>query len=196
MRRAFSKGDILQNHLLGFFKKNAQPHLSIKFIHDTKVANKSDFEYDTGLYDTYGNRIYKMTPTIVFIDSFANLMPEDIATDEEMDSGMGATSTAKKNTQLVKKISQLLKAANIILFTINHIMDDIQMGFIPKPQQIAGLKQGERLPGGKAAMYLAMNLFRMDEKGTLKAEEGYGINGTIVDITAVKSRTNATRRSV
>ena len=29
LRRAFSKGDILQNHLLGFFKKIAQTHLSL-----------------------------------------------------------------------------------------------------------------------------------------------------------------------
>ena len=39
-------------------------------------------------------------------------------------------------------------------------------------------------------------MFRLDEKSQLKETEGYGINGTVIDITAVKSRTNATRRSV
>lgn len=168
----------------------------IKMIHDEKLANRSDYEYDTGLYDTNGERIYKLVPTLYFIDSLAMLMPNDIANDDEMDNGMGATSTAKKNTQLIKKISQLLRGANIILFTVNHILDDIQMGFLPKPVQIDGLKQGERMPGGKAAIYLANNLVRLDEKGKLKDTEGFGINGTIVDMTLVKSRTNSTKRSV
>lgn len=165
----------------------------IKWIHDQKINARAEFEYDTGLYDTYGNRIFKLRPTFYFIDSFAMLMPDDIL-EGEMDKGMGATATAKKNTQLVKKISQLLKAANIVLFTINHINDDVNTGFMPKPVQIDGLKQGERMPGGKAVQYLANNLFRMDQRGTLKEEEGYGIFGTVIDVSSVKSRTNASKK--
>lgn len=168
----------------------------IKALHDLKVANRKDYEYDTGLFDTDGNRIFKLVPTLYFIDSFAMLLPNDIASEDEIANGMGSASTAKLNTQLIKKISQLLKEANIILLTVNHILDDIQMGFLPKPVQVAGLKQGERLPGGRAAIYLANNMFRLDEKSTLKATEGYGIDGTVVDITIIKSRTNATKKSV
>lgn len=168
----------------------------IQAIRDIKVSNKSDFMYDTGLYDTYGNKIVKMIPTIYFIDSFAMLMPEDIIDKEEIDAGMGATKIAKSNTSLIKKISQLLREANILLFSINHIMDDVQTGFIPKAAQISGLKQGERLPGGKTALYIANNMFRLDDKGTLKDSEGYGINGTVVDITIVKSRSNQNKTSV
>lgn len=168
----------------------------IKNIHDIKVSNRTDYEYDTGLYDIYGERIFKLVPTLYFIDSFAMLMPNDIAEDDEMGNNMDGAGTAKKNTQLIKKISQLLKEANIILFSINHILDDIQIGFMPKPAQIAGLKQGERISGGKAYLYIANNMVRLDEKGTLKAEEGYGISGTIVDLTLVKSRTNVTKRSI
>ena len=87
----------------------------IQAIRDIKVSNKSDFMYDTGLYDTYGNKIVKMIPTIYFIDSFAMLMPEDIIDKEEIDAGMGATKIAKSNTSLIKKISQLLREANILL---------------------------------------------------------------------------------
>ena len=168
----------------------------IRNIYDIKMENRSDFEYDTGLFDIYGNRIYKLEPTFYFIDSLAMLMPNDVVQDDELFSNMTGSSVAKQNTALVKKISQLLKGANIILITINHILDDIQLGFIPKPQQIAGLKQGERVPGGRTMLYLANNMFRLDEKTTLKEAEGYGINGTVVDITIVKSRTNASRRSV
>lgn len=168
----------------------------IKAIHDEKVENRADYEYDTGLFDTFGNRIYKLVPTFYFIDSFAMLMPNDIVDEATIDGSMSATAIAKNNTQLIKKMTQLLSSANIILFTINHILDDIQMGFLPKPVQLDGLKTGERISGGKTALYLANNLFRLDEKTTLKDSEGFGINGKIVDISLIKSRTNATRRSI
>jgi RecA/RadA recombinase len=168
----------------------------IQTIHDLKIENKKDFQYDTGLYDTYGNRIYKLIPTIYMIDSLPMLLPENLADDDELGGSMDASSVAKSNTMLLKKISQLCKEANIILFTVNHILDEIQMGFIPKAAQISGLKQGERLPGGKAAIYLANNMFRVDDSLTLKETEGFGINGSVVNITLIKSRTNATKRSV
>ena len=168
----------------------------IMFIHDSKVENRSEYEYDTGLYDTYGNRIFKLIPTIYLIDSFAMLMPEDVLDKDELDAGMGPTKVAKVNTNLVKKISQLLRDANIILCTINHINDDPQTGFLPKPAQISGLKQGERLPGGKAALYIANNMFRLDDRSPLKENEGYGIAGQVVDISLVKSRTNQNKRAV
>lgn len=168
----------------------------IQTIHDEKVKNRKEFEYDTGLYDTCGNRIFKLVPTVYMIDSLPMLLPEDLTEDDELGGSMDASSIAKKNTMLLKKISQLCKEANIILFTINHILDDIQMGFIPKAAQISGLKQGERLPGGKAAIYLANNMFRTDDSLTLKETEGFGINGSVVTLTLIKSRTNATRRSI
>lgn len=169
----------------------------IKVIHDIKINNRAEFEYDTGLYDTDGNRIFKLQPTVYVIDSLPMLMPEDISDEDEMDAGMGASKIAKMNTQLVKKICQLLKEANIILFTINHILDDININPYQQKQAIvAGLKPGERLPGGKAAVYLANNMFRLDDSKVLKATEGFGIDGSVVSASIVKSRTNRTRRSV
>lgn len=169
----------------------------IKLIHDLKLENREVFEYDTGLYDTDGNRIYKLQPTVYIIDSLPMLMPEDIATDDELKGGMSAAQIAKSNTEIVKKIVQLNKEANIILFTINHILDDIQINpFSRKQAQIAGLKEGERLTGGKAAVYLANNMFRLDDIKMLKESEGFHIDGSIVEVTIIKSRTNRTRRSV
>lgn len=171
-------------------------YYQIKEHYDSKLEHKAELMYDTGLYSTSGERIFKLIPSFYFIDSFAMLMPKDITEDAVGENVMGATATAKKNTELVKKISQLLKEANINLFTINHILDDIQMGFLPKPVQVDGLKQGERMPGGKTAQYLANNLIRLDEKKKWKDTEGFGINATVVEATPVKSRTNATRRAV
>lgn len=169
----------------------------IRFIRDTKRANQTELQYDTGLYDTDGNRIFKFIPTFYFIDSFAMLLPEDVNEDEEMEASKNqAMSLAKKNTSFIKKIGQLLKEANIVFFTINHIQDDVQMGPFSTPVQVEGLKKGERLPGGKTALYLANNMFRLDKTKTLKEEEMFKIAGSVVDFTICKSRTNANLRSV
>lgn len=168
----------------------------IQALHDIKIENKKDYMYDTGYYDTNGKRIFKLVPTVYVIDSLPMLLPESLVEDDELGGSMTASSIAKTNTMLIKKITQLLKDANIIMFTVNHILDDIQMGFIPKAAQISGLKPGERLPGGKAALYLANNMFRADDTNTLKKDKDYRIDGSIVNITLIKSRTNATKRTV
>ena len=169
----------------------------LRTIHDLKVNNPKEYEYDTGLYDTAGNRIFKLIPTFYFIDSFAMLLPNDINDETEMEGGKNdAMSMAKKSTVFIKKIAQLLKGANIVLFTINHIMDNPQMGPFVKASQVEGLKPDERLPGGKTSLYLANNLFRMDKAKSLKESEAFGIPGTVINFTICKSRTNANMRSV
>ena len=44
--------------------------------------------------------------------------------------------------------------------------------------------------GGAAIVYLSNLMLRFDDKSKLKADEGMGINGAIVDVTLVKSRSN------
>ena len=39
-------------------------------------------------------------------------------------------------------------------------------------------------------------MFRADDSNTLKKDKDYGIDGSVVNITLVKSRTNATKRSI
>ena len=163
----------------------------VKTIHDLKIENKSDYLYNTGKKDIFGHDIYKMIPTFYFIDSFAMLMPEDIQGDNALGTNMTGAQTAKKNAELVKKMGQLIREANIIMFVINHILPDIATGYGPNPAQLSGLKVGERISGGRTALYLANNMFRLDDAGTLKDTEGFGIKGTIVNIKAIKSRTNA-----
>ena len=201
---------VRREFLLGLDKNELNNHLDIRnngittenlykriqIIHETKMENRKDYEYDTGLYDTDGNRIFKLLPTVYVIDSLPMLMPESLMEDDELGGSMAASSIAKTNTMLVKKMTQLAKEANIILFTVNHINDDIQMGFVKKAAQISGLKEGERLPGGKAAIYLANNMFRVDDSITLKEDKDYGINGSVVNFTLIKSRTNATKRTI
>ena len=168
----------------------------IKTIADEKINNEKEYTYDTGYYDIHGNRVFKMIPTVYVVDSLPMLLPENLSDEEDLAGSMAASSIAKTNTMVFKQISQLCKKANIIFFTINHILEEIQMGFIPKAAQISGLKQGERLPGGRAAIYLANNMLRVDDTNTLKPDKDYGIDGSIISMTLVKSRTNATKKSI
>ena len=166
-------------------------------IYDEKMDNKADYEYDTGLCDSRGNRIFKLIPTVYILDSLALLTPEKFTEEEELSGQMFTTGTAKPNTTVCKRIIPKLKAANIILFTINHINDKIEINaFTHSKAQIGYLKQGETLPGGKAALYLANNMIRVDDGAKLKASEGIGVDGKIVDFEIIKSRTNAAGRSV
>lgn len=171
-------------------------YAKIRAIYDSKISNKKEFTYDTGLYDIQGNRITKFVPTLYGIDSFAMLMPENIEESDDLGTNMVGGQTAKQNSMLVKKISQLCKEANIILFTINHIATGIQTGYIPKQSQLAGLASDERLPGGQTAIYLANNLFRVDDGAKLTPDKDYGIDGSVIKFTIIKSRTNANRKSI
>ncbi len=168
----------------------------IKMIHDIKLNNRDKYEYDTGLFDSFGNRIFKFEPTIYILDSIAMLMPDKITEEEELSGQMSATGAAKTNTRIFKQIVPLLKSANIILLVVNHILDDVQINPFAKSQsQVSYLKQGERLPGGKAAIYLANNMIRLDDT-KLKPDKGYNIYGSIVNLSLVKSRTNKSGLSI
>ena len=170
----------------------------IESIYNEKLNNKADYEYNTGLLDSKGNEIYKLIPTVYILDSLAMLTPEKIVDDSsELGGQMNATAMAKTNTAVFKRIVPKLKAANIILFTINHINDKVEINpFSHSKSQVGFLKQNETLPGGKAALYLANNMIRVDDGKVLTEKDGLGIYGKIVDFTFIKSRTNASGRSV
>lgn len=160
----------------------------VMILHDNKLEMSSELTYDTGYLDMSGRKIYKLEPTVVIMDSLALLMPEKILEEEGVAGGMSATSPAKMNAQIFRRMIPMLKMANIILFVINHITDDINLR--PKKSQLAFLKQGEALPGGKEAVYLATNILRVDDIEKLKPEEGYKINGAIVELSLVKARSS------
>ena len=169
----------------------------INSIYELKINNREEYEYDTGLFDPLGNRIYKLEPTVYIMDSLAMLSPESLTEEEKLAGQMSATGMAKTNTQVFKRIVPKLKAANIILIVINHINDKIEINaFAKTAAQVGYLKPGETLPGGRAAIYLANNMFRLDDSTKLKESEGLGVYGKIVDVSIVKSRTNAGGRSI
>ena len=163
----------------------------IKIIHDIKLEHMDEFEYDTGALSPTGEKIYKMVPTVYILDSLALLTPDKYSEEDELSGQMSTTAAAKTNTQVFKRIVPLLKAANIILFVINHITEKVEISAFAKSQgQLSYLKPDERIGGGRAAIYVSNLLIRMDDHSKMKEDEGFGIDGILVDLTLLKSRTS------
>ena len=163
----------------------------IKIIHDIKLEHRDEFEYDTGTLSPTGEKIYKLAPTVYILDSLALLTPDKYSEEDELSGQMSTTAAAKTNTQVFKRMVPLLKAANIIVFVINHITEKVEISAFSKSQgQLSYLKPDERIGGGRAAIYVSNLLVRMDDHSKMKEDEGFGIDGILVDLTLLKSRTS------
>lgn len=160
----------------------------IKMIHDMKMANRDEFIYDTGKLDSFGNPIMMFEPTVYILDSVALLMPKNVLEQDELGGTMSTTAGAKVVTQVFRGIIQMLKAANIILIAVNHILDDVSITGRPKKPSLSCLKVGETLPKGKTIIYLANTIIRLDDVTKLKGDEKYKVWGSLVEATLVKSR--------
>lgn len=168
----------------------------IKMIHDLKLANREEYMYDTKAFDYSGKRIFKYEPTVYVLDSLSMLMPEKYTEEEQLSGSMSATAAAKTNSMSFRRIIPMLKAANIILLMINHINQKVEINpMMHSKTQVGYLKQGETLPGGNTTIYLSNLLLRFDDGTKLKPDEAFGIAGTMVDITLVKSRNNRAGKS-
>ena len=163
----------------------------LRMIHDLKLENRAQYEYDTGCFDSDGNRIFKLEPTVYILDSVALLMPAQYTEEETLSGSMSATAAAKSNSMSFKRIIPMLKSANIILLAINHINKKIEINpMVHTKSQVGYLKQDESLPGGNTVIYLTNLLLRFDDNSKFKKDEAFGISGNLVDITLVKSRNN------
>ena len=168
-------------------------YTQIKAIHDAKLKDEEKYRYNTGLVDSLGNPIIKFQPTVYIVDSIAMLAPEKLTQEEEMSGQMSTTASAKMLAQLFRRITPMLKEANIIFFGINHITKKIEINsFVHTKSDNAYLKQDETLPGGVTPLYLANNIFRLDDGTKLTSDKDFGIDGCHVTVSLVKSRTAAT----
>lgn len=165
----------------------------IKTIHDLKTENREEYEYDTGMFDSFGNRIFKLEPTVYILDSLAMIMPEKNLDEDELSGAMSATSSARAVAGTFRRVIPMLKTANIILIVINHIGTKIQ-GMVKTKSDMSYLKLDETLPGGKTPLYLANNLIRLDDVN-LKESDTLGINGKIITATLSKTRSSSAGRT-
>lgn len=169
----------------------------IRMIYDSKMKDRDKFVYDTGLYDVNGERIYKLQPTVYILDSLAMLATENVYEADELGTSMSQTASAKANSIMFKQMMPYLKSANIILIIVNHINEDVSINPMQrKKAQIAYLKQGETIPGGRKALYASNAIIRFDESTKLKPDEAFYIQGAIVDVSILKSRTAAPGKSI
>lgn len=163
----------------------------IKMIHDMKINDPEHFMYDTGLLDNFGAPIKAFEPTVYILDSIAMIMPDKYTQEDELAGNMAATSGARVIAQIMRTIIPMLKSANIILFIVNHILEDVSINPMQHNKtQVAYLKQGERLPKGNTVIYLSNNIIRLDDATKLKDDEKFHIAGSLTKVTFVKSRSN------
>ncbi len=155
------------------------------------AKHPDEYTYNTGLFNAFGQPIRKIIPTVIILDSLPLLMPKDISDEEKLSGQMSATSQAKTNSLIFRRLAQHLNKSNTILFIINHINQNININpFAPKQAQINYLKQDETLPGGNMAMYLSNNIIKFTNSTKLTDDKTFGINGFHSKVQLVKSRTN------
>lgn len=160
----------------------------IKVIHDIKLSNPDKYRCDTGVCDTYGNKIFKFQPSVYIIDSIPNLTTEKISEEDDMSGQMSTTANAKALAQLYRRITQICKEANIIVMAINHITEKIETNtFVHTKAKLPYLKQNESLPGGVTPPYLS-TVFRLDDGNKITSDKEFGIEGCYVSVSNVKSR--------
>lgn len=121
----------------------------VKGIAKTKLTpeNYDKIKIGTSKVDNFGKEVFVLPPTIVIVDSWALLTPKDINDESELSGSMSATSIAKTNNAIIKRLIGPLEQANIMLFIINHITQKIDISAFSKTQaQINYLKQDRICP--------------------------------------------------
>jgi RecA/RadA recombinase len=165
-----------------------------------KLKNKpetyDEIKLDSGEVDSDGNPIYVLPPTVILLDSWALTIPEGISEEDELSGQMSATSIARINNSIIKRLAGPLERGNIILIAINHITQKIEINAFAKTQAaINYLKQDESIPGGSSILYLANNIIRCTTSTKLDEDSTYGVKGFMVKGEFIKSRSNEAGRT-
>jgi len=150
---------------------------------------------DTGEVDDEGEPIYTLPPTVILLDSWAMMIPKDISEEEKLSGQMSATSIARQNNAVIKRILGPMVRGNITLIVINHITTKIEISAFSKTQAaINYLKQDESIPGGSSCLYLSNNIIRVTTSTKLEEDSTYGVKGFMVVGEFIKSRSNEAGR--
>lgn len=166
----------------------------------TKMKLKHDLTVDTGFKDEFGNEVKILEPTVIIIDSITTVLNEtfnpesskEAADAEKMRSNTEGARDAKSLKGFFKDIIPLCKEANIIIYGINHINQNMSMNaFLPVAKQQNFLKQDESIPGGKTMIYYPFNIIKLTAQPSDDfTEEGDGFNGYMVMFEPIKSSSN------
>jgi KaiC/GvpD/RAD55 family RecA-like ATPase len=157
-------------------------------VANDKKEHFDDYSYDTGLVNEFNQPIRALEPTVMILDSIPTVASNDKKL--EMEGGTYANRVAKALAQFYKRLTPIIKEANIIFIAINHINQKIEINPMMKTQpQLIYMKMDESMPGGNAPIYYAHNLFKFVTAGKKKMEDD-GFDGFMVRCELMKSRTN------
>ena len=166
----------------------------------SKMKLKDQLMVSSGFKDEFGKDVMIFEPTVILIDSITTVLNETFNPDstreaadaEKMRGNTEGARDAKTLKGFFKDILPLCKEANIIVYGINHINQNMSMNaFIPVAKQQNYLKQDESIPGGKTMIYYPFNIVKLTAKPSDDfTEEGDGFAGHIVMIEPIKSSSN------
>jgi len=155
-----------------------------------KKENFDLLKYDTGIIDYNGDKVYGIPPSIVIVDSWAVMVPQNIAEEEKLSGSMSASAIAKENNSIIKRLAGPLEEGNIILIIVNHITEKIEIGPVKTKAKLNYLKQNESIPGGSSCIYMASSLLRLEPGKKLEEDETLGVKGFMSVGEFLKSRSN------
>ena len=169
----------------------------VKAIHDIKIANPKKYLYDTGIIGLDGEKVMKFEPTIYIVDSLKLVLSEKNSEAGETNNMTGATN-AKANAEYYTKMVPLCRMANIIMILVNHITPRVNTNsFVHQSAEFPFLNQDEHLSNGKLLQYISNTMLKLKVGDKLiigDKSNPYNINGSIVNIDIIKSRTNKSGR--
>lgn len=178
--------------------------IAIMEIYQKKTADPKKYMYDTGKKDEFNNPIIMYQPTVVIIDSIPSMTTKLSETDKKEWAKLEEITSQTDRMRLTGAIGRFyteilpyLRAANIIVFSVNHIRVNPQMGIVKSPAELLYLTQDEALPGGKTPVYLAHYLLKNVAVGSEKfVLEDDGFDGFGILMHIIKSRSNQAGQKV
>lgn len=166
----------------------------------TKMRLKNEMVVPSGFKNEFGKDVMIFQPTVIIIDSITSVINEtfnpdnnkDASDAEKMRGNTEGARDAKTLKGFFKDILPLCKEANIIVYGINHINNNMSMNaFIPVSKQQNYLKQDESIPGGKTMLYYPFNIIKLTARPSDDfTEESDGFAGHIVMVEPIKSSSN------
>jgi len=169
-------------------------------LYAEKMKNKDILMISTGQKNEFGKEISVMTPSIFIIDSLSQVITSTFSVDSNKEilgaqglrSNMEGARDAKTLRGFFKDVLSLCKDANIIIYAINHINDNIQTSsFGPPKKQQMFLKQDESIPGGQAQFFNAFNFIKLIAKPADSFTDSIdGFAGHMIMFEPIKSSSN------
>lgn len=173
-------------------------------VYKEKTSKPEKYMYDAGKKDEFNNPIIMYEPTVVMIDSIPSLTVKLSETDKKDWAKLEEVTSQTERMRLTGEIGRFytdllpyLRAANIIVISINHIRVNPQMGIVKSASELLYLKQDEALPGGKTPPYLSHYLLKNVAVGSEKftmADDGF--DGFLIRMEIIKARSNQSGQHV